>query len=518
MRLKRSRRPVAGVVAIALVTSFGGSVASASLPAPSPGATPLTSSIAPATGVLFGAVVSSTEGQSATTAFTNLEAQLGRKLDMQRVYQSWDDPEPSPTVRWDVANGHVPMISIRTVSRTGAIVPWAAIAAGRDDAAIVAQANGLKSVGVPVLLAFNHEPELSPADGTAADYVAAYQHYVDVFRAQGATNVAFAFISGTAGYASGAAQSYYPGDAYIDWIGVDAYNGVGCTTGRGVWSSFSSMVAPFYAFGTAHGKPLILAEWASVEDAAQAGLKAQWITDAASTIAAWPAIKAVEYFDAPGATPSCGWPLSTSASALAALTQVAAEPYFNAKPKATLTVSPVSGAAPLPVSLSGWATVSGSSGAASWSLNYGDGTRPLTGTGTPPSVAKHIYVAGTFSAQLTVTDANGQTDVSPVAIVSKPAPIAVTQGASNRSATGATFGGMVKPLGLETTTSFQWGTTAAYGSSSAPVDVGQGSSAVVVDVVVNRLSPSTTYHFRLVAVNAAGKTYGADSMFRTSAP
>ena len=517
MLLKRPLRPLAGLVAIALVTAAGSSVASAAAPRSSAATAPSVSSLVPPTGALFGAVVPSTAKQSATAAFTSLEAQLGRKLDMQRVYQSWDDAEPSPTVRWDVANGHVPMISIKTTTHGGTIVPWASIAAGKDDAAIVAQADGLKSLGVPVLLAFNHEPELATADGTAADYVAAYQHYVDVFRAQGAANVAFAFISGTAGYASGLAASYYPGDSYIDWIGVDAYNGDGCTTGHGVWSSFSSVVAPFYSFGTAHDKPLIVAEWGSVEDPAQAGLKGQWITDAASAIAAWPAIKAVEYFDSAGANPSCGWPLSTSASAQSAITQMGTQASFNVKPQAALTVAPASGAAPLSVSLNGSATISGSSGAASWSLNYGDGSPVLSGTGSPPSGSNHAYAAGSFTAQLTVTDTNGQTDVSPVVITSDPPPIAVTQGASNRTANGATYAGMVKPLGLDTMTSFRWGTTTAYGSSSPPSDAGNGSTAVNVAVAITGLLAATTYHYQFVAVNAAGTTYGADATFRTSA-
>jgi hypothetical protein len=298
-------------------------------------------SVAPATGALFGAVVLSRGGRSATASFSALQAQLGRKLDTQRVYQSWNDVEPSTTVRWDVANGHLPVISIKTATDAGAIVRWAAIAAGKDDAAIDAQADGLKSLGVPVLLSLNHEPALSPQDGSPADYVAAWRHYVNVFRARGATNVAFVFISGTGSYGSGVAARYYPGDAYVDWIGVDAYNGDGCTTGHGVWSSFASLVAPFYAFGTAHHKALLVAEWASVENPAQPGLKARWITAAARTIASWPSIKAVEYFDGPGATPSCGWPLSTSASALAALRQMAAEPYFNPKPRAEVAVSPM---------------------------------------------------------------------------------------------------------------------------------------------------------------------------------
>ena len=471
--------------------------------------------IPPVTGALFGAVVMARGGQSPTAGFTALEAQLGRKLDTQRVYQSWNDTEPSKTVRWDVANGHLPVISIRTDTDAGAIVPWASIAAGKDDAAIDAQADGLKSLGVPVLLSLNHEPALSPQDGTPADYVAAWQHYVDVFRARGATNVSFVFISGTGSYASGVAAGYYPGDAYVDWIGVDAYNGDGCTSGHGVWSSFGSLVAPFYSFGTSHHKPLIVAEWASVEASGQPGLKAQWITDAASTIASWPSIKAVEYFDGSGVTPSCGWPLTTSSSALAAMKQMAEEPYFNSKPQAVLTASPRQGPAPLHVTFDGWPTISGSSPISSWSLSFGDGSAVLTGAGQPPSVARHWYSAGMFTAHLKVTDVNGETDVAPVTITSYPRPAVVTRGVTGRMAKSVMLTGTVEPLGLDTTYSFEWGTTTPYGSSSIHHDAGSGSKPVRVSVAVSGLQPDTTYHYRLVARNAAGPTNGADETFHT---
>jgi hypothetical protein len=41
---------------------------------------------------------------------------------------------------------------------------------------------------------------------------------------------------------------------------------------------------------------------------------------------------------------------------------------------------------------------------------------------------------------------------------------------------------------------------------------------VPVSINVNGLTPLTTYHFRLVAINSAGTSYGSDMTFKTIAP
>ena len=77
---------------------------------------------------------------------------------------------------------------------------------------------------------------------------------------------------------------------------------------------------------------MAISEWASNEDAADPGRKGAWITDAAATLKTWPQIKFVSYYDngPPGAT--CNWWLDSSSDALAALTAMGHDPYFNPPP------------------------------------------------------------------------------------------------------------------------------------------------------------------------------------------
>jgi hypothetical protein len=56
---------------------------------------------------------------------------------------------------------------------------------------------------------------------------------------------------------------------------------------------------------------------------------------------------------------------------------------------------------------------------------------------------------------------------------------------------------------------FEYGTTPALGSSTAPLDVGGGTTPITVSRVIGGLSPDTTYYFRLVATNQIGTTTGS---------
>lgn len=98
------------------------------------------------------------------------------------------------------------------------------------------------------------------------------------------------------------------------------------------------------------------------------------------------------------------------------------------------------------------------------------------------------------------------------------APGAVTSAATSVSATTATLNGTVSPNGTDTSYHFQYGLTAEYGSQTPTQGPENGNADKAVSADVTGLSPSTTYHYRLVAVNADGTTNGADMTFATTAP
>ncbi|MGA2164148.1 MAG: hypothetical protein ABSH36_06735 [Solirubrobacteraceae bacterium] len=99
------------------------------------------------------------------------------------------------------------------------------------------------------------------------------------------------------------------------------------------------------------------------------------------------------------------------------------------------------------------------------------------------------------------------------------APVVVTGTASNVSQTGAFVAGTVNPEDTAVTDChFEWGSSTGYGQSVPCSQVlGSGASAEPVSAALTGLGPNTTYHFRVVATNAGGTSYGGDQTFVTPA-
>jgi phosphodiesterase/alkaline phosphatase D-like protein len=153
-----------------------------------------------------------------------------------------------------------------------------------------------------------------------------------------------------------------------------------------------------------------------------------------------------------------------------------------------------------------------------------------TRTFTPPSV-KPIVTAGAAAKivsapKLTVTTGTAAKiaaapkspvttgTAAKVAAVSKPT---VTTGTATKvAATHATMNGTVNPHGSDTTYYFQYCPTPLYERpmSTAPQQAGNGTSTVNVSVdISNKLTPMNTYHYRIVATNKSGTSYGEDKSF-----
>jgi len=99
------------------------------------------------------------------------------------------------------------------------------------------------------------------------------------------------------------------------------------------------------------------------------------------------------------------------------------------------------------------------------------------------------------------------------------APTAITGAATGITFDTATLNGTVSSNGADTTVSFQWGLTTAYGETIPAIPglllasaVGTPVSADLIGVNCN-----TLFHYRVVATNSAGTSYGADQTLTTGA-
>lgn len=103
----------------------------------------------------------------------------------------------------------------------------------------------------------------------------------------------------------------------------------------------------------------------------------------------------------------------------------------------------------------------------------------------------------------------------PLSVAVAPLVIVETMSPSVISDTTATIKGYVSPHGdTKTKAWFQWGITQNFENQTPPT--GAQSSSGPVESRLNNLTPGTTYFFRVVAENSAGRTIGATRIFLTT--
>jgi virginiamycin B lyase len=101
-----------------------------------------------------------------------------------------------------------------------------------------------------------------------------------------------------------------------------------------------------------------------------------------------------------------------------------------------------------------------------------------------------------------------------VRIVIDP-PVAVTTNATSLGGGSYRLGGLAAARGIPATYAFEYGTTTAYGSTTAAQPAPDGDDGVPVGADIGGLAPGATYHYRIVASGPAGRTVGSDQTFTT---
>jgi len=335
--------------------------------------------LAPGSGIYFAAApdfVSNPkrlEGDTVTTdVIDRFEGGAGRKTVLAEFSQHWFEglefPRDKIMTVW--RHGQVPYI--RMESHSGS--PWGQgnppeqfpgdyslqnIIGGRFDTQLSAWADAARDTNIPLMLEFGIE-ENNDWGPWAGDYNGAgttdgygnpafpdgperfrdaYRHLVTVFRNAGATNVTWFFHVDTwwaprtpwDTYAN-----YYPGDDWVDWLGLSLYGWNDWQTG--IPTSFDDKLqtshAPDYAGSYADitslsSKPLALTELGIPEGP----LKPQWITDAftALTSGRYPRIKAIYWWDSSDVNTR----IDSSPASLQAFHAAAQSDVFDAKPQFT---------------------------------------------------------------------------------------------------------------------------------------------------------------------------------------
>jgi hypothetical protein len=96
------------------------------------------------------------------------------------------------------------------------------------------------------------------------------------------------------------------------------------------------------------------------------------------------------------------------------------------------------------------------------------------------------------------------------------APVISTGPANAITPNSAVLTGIVFPENTRTMYLFELGTSTAYGTQILGGEAGREGGLVPVSVTAGGLEPGTVYHYRLLAVNAAGTSVGPDRTFTTT--
>ncbi|MBU0484942.1 MAG: fibronectin type III domain-containing protein [Proteobacteria bacterium] len=156
-------------------------------------------------------------------------------------------------------------------------------------------------------------------------------------------------------------------------------------------------------------------------------------------------------------------------------------------------------------------------------LYYSPGGTPAgqnVGSGTSP-VPLNIKITGLtpgtkYSYYLRASSPAGKSDGEHKTFFTPDKPVVKTYDATKIGTHDATLNGSVNPSGLDTMYYFEYGETASYGITKSKVYAGKSISASAVSMdLPNYFNPGKLYHYRIVASNNLGVSYGADKTFTT---
>lgn len=253
-----------------------------------------------------------------------LEDSLGHNLSINSHYFNSNDPINIDLMKWDDANGRIPLIILTSGGDATTTL------SGARDSMFAQRAREFASFGKPVFMRYftamnrggasktgqlgvndrdlEHKTDSSQAEenARAANFIAVWRHVHDIFVANGATNVAWILSYGDQkdkwGYTGDYGELYYPGDAYVDWVGLNGYNQ---TPDISKYGLFTPRFKNFYNFWwDKYKKPLIMTETGSIIDGIG---QAIWIKDAHTNVQVnLPGLKGISYFNSIGSGGTLG--------------------------------------------------------------------------------------------------------------------------------------------------------------------------------------------------------------------
>ena len=220
---------------------------------------------------------------------------------------------------------------------------------GKHDVYLERYAAEASEFGEKVLMRFMHEfngnwyvwggNKNGGENGGPQKVVAVWKYVVDKFREAGADNVKWLWVphgpsTDLSTEAWNKLANYWPGDDYVDWVGLDAYNfyPVDPWGGERPYRDFDNCFRAIYDSCVAlTDKPFMIAEFGTGEFDYEGLTKADWIEDAFTKIKTeYSRIKLFTWFDI---KKELDWRVNSSPESLEAFRKAIEDPYFIDNPE-----------------------------------------------------------------------------------------------------------------------------------------------------------------------------------------
>jgi hypothetical protein len=257
-----------------------------------------------------------------------LDAEVGQAPSELEWFQGWDEPYPSQAVETSWQRGALPVITWETKptfdltpATSDPLYSLSYILSGKFDSYIQAYAQAIVAQGLPVVIRFDQEMNGTwypwsegLNDNASGSYVAAWQHIWNIFQAAGANNYAIWLWApnrvNNLPKATPPLSHFYPGDQYVDWVGVDGYYRYASDQPTFA-DTFGETLTQLSALTS---KPVFIAETGAIETnpttgASNTANKAAWTTSLFAGLQANPQIIGFSWFDNVASTSSDGSPL-----------------------------------------------------------------------------------------------------------------------------------------------------------------------------------------------------------------
>lgn len=221
-------------------------------------------------------------------ALKNIEAAIGKKVAIANYYRGWEYLDQKVIINDFTtisANGWTPMLSTNpyffSECQANGMTLYKAIAAGNCDAFLIKVGNNLQQYKKPFFLRFAWEMNVDSMQWSVAktgdspqDYINAWRRFHTILSEEGVTNAIWVFSPQVETPTTTDISLLYPGDAYVDWVGLDGYNW-GTTQSWSQWQDFKTIFYPSYLKLRiiAPTKKLMIAETNTTD---QGGNQADW--------------------------------------------------------------------------------------------------------------------------------------------------------------------------------------------------------------------------------------------------